>query len=381
MSDWRGQVSIIHAFSRRNAGDGLLVDLTLELLSDAGVEPHECQILALDPESFEGNENVSRVPGEPAARMSRKLFGAAGELGLSLAGRGKVRKLLQHSRAIVAVGGGYLVGDSPIRQAGIMLNHYAQLRSAAAAGCPTIYLPQSIGALHPPTSALIRSRLREIDCVWARDDKTAKDLPWANVRRCPDLAVMKLGKNLSTMKPSAASGAAVIVGRDLPNAGGLLRDLKELGHKLDGSMWAVQAETEGSRSDREFYRRLGVEPAGRLVDVLKHPTGPVVSVRMHGAIAALLAGRPAIHLAYERKGWGAFEDMGLEAYVHDARNLNVDVVVEQVLELQRDPKDYWGLVRRASDRLATSWEMVASDVKRRLSGARPVENSSGVIQG
>lgn len=372
MNDLVGIVSIIHAFSRRNAGDGLLVDLTLELLADAGVTPDECQILALDPESFANDVNMLRAPGEPAARISLRAISAAGELGLSLIGRGKVEQMLRGSRAIIAVGGGYLVGDSPVRQAGIMLNHFAQLKAAGKASCPTIYLPQSIGPLQAPTATPIRSALQQIDRIWARDNDTANELLWQNVRRCPDLAVMKLGKSFKSIRPSNTLGAPVIVGRDLPRASSLASDLKRLAQKLRDPIWAIQAETEGSRSDREFYRRLGVAPAGKLAEVLKWNAGPVVSIRLHGAIAALLAGRPAIHLAYERKGWGAFQDLGLGTYVHDARNFDADIVVEQVSELQRDAGDYWGLVNRASGGLARSWAMVAADLRTHLALAAPV---------
>ncbi|MFZ9394855.1 MAG: polysaccharide pyruvyl transferase family protein [Erythrobacter sp.] len=378
MSDQIGKVAIIHAFSRRNAGDGLLVDLTLELLSDAGVSARECMILALDPDSFAGNENVERAPGEPAARLSRKLAGAAIELGLSHLGLGKVERLLQDARAIVAVGGGYLVGDSPVRQAGIMLNHYAQLHAAARAKCPTVYLPQSIGPLDAPTAALVRSALQKLDRIWARDDETARELAWPNVRRCTDLAVMKLGKSFETLRPAISTGAPVIVGRDLPRPGRLVPGLKELGAKLGDAVWAVQAETEGSRSDREFYRRIGVPASGRLAEVLAQPTGPVVSIRLHGAIAALLAGRPTIHLAYERKGWGAFEDLGLGDYVHDARNFDPALVAAQVAALQHDTAGYWDAVRRASKGLAESWDLVVADLRQHLNAGRSGDNPFGV---
>ena len=41
---------------------------------------------------------------------------------------------------------------------------------------------------------LAGSALQKLDRIWARDDETARELAWPNVRRCPDLAVMKLGK-------------------------------------------------------------------------------------------------------------------------------------------------------------------------------------------
>ena len=52
---------ILHGFSRRNAGDGLLVDLTLEPLEAAGIARDDCALLALDPESFGDLARVHRA--------------------------------------------------------------------------------------------------------------------------------------------------------------------------------------------------------------------------------------------------------------------------------------------------------------------------------
>ena len=88
------RVAIIHAFSRANAGDGLLVDLTFEALQDAGVAREDCVMLALHPESFADLPAVVRAPGEPAARLSLKLFDAGREVIASFAGFGQVRAWL-----------------------------------------------------------------------------------------------------------------------------------------------------------------------------------------------------------------------------------------------------------------------------------------------
>ena len=366
MVDTHGAVSIIHAFSRRNAGDGLLVDLTLELLGDAGVRPDQCRVLALDPESFPDLSNVERAPGEPAARPSLKSLSAAAEAGKASLKFGSLRRKLHASRAIVAVGGGYLVGDEPIRQAGIMLNHFAQLAAAADAPCPTVYLPQSIGPLHPPTAALIKKKLRKIDRLWVRDNETASELPFGCVRRAPDLAVMKLGRSFASLDIPSPQGPVILIGRDLPRAPNLTRDLRALAAALPDHVWAVQAETEGKRDDREFYRRSGFKWSGRMAELMKAPSGPVVSIRLHGAIAALLAGRPVVHLAYERKGWGAFEDLGIADYVHDVRNFDPAKIVDQVRELQKDATSYWAAIRGAAGRLSDDWDSIVRDLSARL---------------
>lgn len=360
------RIAIIHAFSRANAGDGLLVDLTYEALADAGVGRDQCLLYALHPESFDDIAHVARAPGEPTARPSLKLVDAAGQAALSFAGAGRVQNRFAQYDALVAVGGGYLVGDSPTRQAGIFANHLAQLRAAARHSGPTIYLPQSIGPLEGMAGGWTRDALAHMDRVWARDDLTMRELALPNMRRCPDLAVMKLAKDFAAIKRQSMAGPPVLVGRDLPNAGDYHNRLLRLDDLLPDANWAVQADTPGPRSDRAFYQRLGLKDGGSLSELLQRPGGPVVSVRLHGAIGALLAGRPAIHLAYERKGWGAYEDMGLGEFVHDARSFDPDLVAHQVQSITADPDAYWARVDTARETLFQAWRTMVADLRDRL---------------
>jgi len=364
------RIAIIHAFSRANAGDGLLVDLTYEALQDAGVRREECVLLALDPESFADIPDVLRAPGEPAARPSLKLLDAGAQAIASLAGFDSPRRMLRDVDALVAVGGGYLVADSPVRQAGIVANHLAQLRAAATHPSPTIYLPQSIGPLHGIAGRWTRDALARMDRVWARDDETMRELALPNVARCPDLAVMKLARSLAGIERVASVEAPVLVARDLPDCGDYYQRLAQLDAQLEDARWAVQADTPGPRSDQAFYRRLGFGEAPSLERRLAQPSGPVVSVRLHGAIGALLAGRPAIHLAYERKGWGAYEDLGLTEFVHDARRFDPALVARQVRALARDPEPYWKQVEAAQGALSDAWQAMVDDMAARIPATR-----------
>lgn len=361
-----GRVAIIHAFSRANAGDGLLVDLTYEALQEAGVAPEECTLLALHPESFDDIPGVLRAPGEPAARPSLKLLNAGHEVIASFAGFGQVRAQLARAQALVAVGGGYLVADSLIRQGGVIANHLSQLRGAARHPGSTIYLPQSIGPLQGIAGHWARQALARMDRIWARDDTTMRELALPNMRRCPDLAVMKLARSFAGITSQPTNGPPVLVARELPECGDYLSHLHALNRMLPGATWAVQADTPGPRSDRAFYQRAGFADAGLLAELLTRPGGPVVSVRLHGAIGALLAGRPAIHLAYERKGWGAYEDLDLGEFVHDARTFDPVTVAVQVRALAADPRTFWKRTETARDRLANAWQELVDDMASRL---------------
>tara|TARA_R110000850_G_scaffold40924_5_gene105266 strand:- start:2435 stop:3586 length:1152 start_codon:yes stop_codon:yes gene_type:complete len=359
---------VLHAFSRRNSGDGLLVDLTLEAMADAGINAAEIEILALDPESFDGFPAVHRAPGEPFARLTPKLAGAVAELIASPLSSGEVNRLVSRARGLVAVGGGYLVADSPVRQAGVLLNHLVQLRTAARAPIPSIYLPQSVGPLHGPVGRSVRRNLNRVGLFCARDDLTLAEIGGDNIIRCADLAVLKLARTVDIAAiPGAQAGAPIMVGRDLPNPGDYVERLKALGDKLPHPLWAVQADVAGDRSDRAFYRRNGMGDDGTLTGMLETGRGAaVISVRLHGAIASLIAGRPAVHLAYERKGWGAYEDLGLGDYVHDARRFDPDLVADQVDRLARDPSAFWDCIAKAAPDLRAQYDKLVGELRRRL---------------
>lgn len=379
-------IVILHAFSRKNAGDGLLVDLTLRVLEQAGV-PGPYRVLALDPSSFPELTDVRRVPGEPRARPSPALVGATLEV-LRSAGsevvpgpHGVVERLLKDARGIIAVGGGYLVADSVVRQGGVLLNHLAQILAAGRSKAPSIYLPQSIGPLQGPIGALTRAALSRVDVLYARDDETFAELRGlTEVRRCPDLAVLRLAEELEritrpTGHPAAANrGPTLLVPRELPHAPGYHDRLRALGRAVTPltstpPVWTVQADVDGPRSDRRFLQTLGVSDGGNLGDRLRsdHP-GVVVSVRLHGAIASLLAGWPAIHLSYERKGWGAYQDLGLDEWVHDARSFDVEKVRDQAAALHADPSPLFDRIEARLPALLESHRALIADVAARFGG-------------
>jgi hypothetical protein len=341
-------IAVIHAYSRANAGDGLLVDLTLERLARAGVGPSQCVLFALDAPSFATGMTARQV-GMPGRSLSLGIFRCLGEFGAAsitrvTAGGANFGTLgeLQEASAIVGVGGGYLRTGTAVSALGTLLNHLPQLAVASVAPGPTIYLPQSIGPLKGLVGHWVKEYLRDIDLIWARDDSTVAELvDLTTVRRAPDLAVL----NVAELQPplrTGGGGPVVLVARRLDRAGELESRLRELVTCLPTVLWAVQAEGPGSKHDGVFYRHLDVEAAGNLSEVLDQQScGVVVSVRLHGALQALAAGVPAIHLSYQRKGWAAYADLGLEEYVHDARKFNPIAVAKQALQLRSDPSSFW----------------------------------------
>lgn len=370
-------VAVLHAYSRANAGDGLLVDLTLERLGRAGVPPERCLVCALDPASFADLPCTVGV-GTPGRALDRSALRALGTgLGVGAAAahpglaRTEVARALGAADAFVAVGGGYLRTGTRTNAVGTALNHLPQLALAARSGRPSIYLPQSIGPLAGPVGRAVTRGLGRIDAVHVRDDRSLGALDGlGGVHRTPDLAVLDLAEGPAPAEASRADGPVLLVGRALaddPDIGARLRALAE---RLGDVVWAVQAEGSAAKSDRSFYDAIGVRPEGRAADLLgRGGWGAVVSVRLHGALEALLAGLPAVHLGYERKSWGAYADLGLDAYVHPARRFDPGAVADQVERLRADPSPFWAAVEDRRPGLAERSEALTAAVAGALARA------------
>jgi len=364
-------IAVVHAYSRVNAGDGLLVDLTLERLARVGVTPVACTIVALDAASFADLPHAVSV-GTPGRAVDRDLLVAAakgaGVLGGAVSPRlaaGEAANVLAGADAFVAVGGGYLRTGTRTNAVGTLVNHVPQLLAASRSDKPSIYLPQSIGPLDGPVGKVVVRGLRGVTSVHARDDRSVAALDGlTNVTRTPDLAVLDVAERVDVGSVTAADGDAVLVGRALGDAPDYPDRLRDLARRLGSVTWGVQAEGSVAKSDRTFYDDLAVTPDGRLLDLLAAGgTGPVVSVRLHGALQSVLAGVPAVHLGYERKSWGAYEDLGLGEYVHDARRFDPAAVAAQVQALRADPTPFWSAVAARQRDLVTMSDRLTDDLR------------------
>jgi len=100
----------------------------------------------------------------------------------------------------------------------------------------------------------------------------------------------------------------------------------------------VQSQTSGN-DDRAVMDQIGARQIVSRAELLDSGTAEarvVIAVRLHAALMALRAGHLVIHLAYERKGFGAFSDLGLSEYVHNVSMFEPNRVVEQVRGLLHD---------------------------------------------
>ena len=369
-------IGILHAYSRTNSGDGLLVDLTLQRLRRCGVKLDDIVLVALDPDSFPDVPHRAGI-GTRGRGLSWSLVPAAAR-GASLASSallrrplGALARELAGSDALVAVGGGYLRAVDVVSSLGTALNHLPQLLTAARAPTPSLYLPQSVGPLRGPVGAAVRRALRGVGAVCVRDPWSERQLaPLPNVQRLADLAVLDLAENAERIDRAEVGGRVGFVARRVGHAGGyedtLLRVARSFG---DRAVWAVQTEGDPTKSDAVHYERLGVVAGGRLEKLLEaRDLSVVVSVRLHGALMALRAGAPAIHLAYDRKGPAAFADLGLDDWCFDVRSLDGDRLRAVVDQLSADPGPYWQCVADRTPSLRDASERLDSLVGATLTG-------------
>jgi len=92
----------------------------------------------------------------------------------------------------------------------------------------------------------------------------------------------------------------------------------------------------------------------------------VVAVRLHAALMALAAGHYVIHLAYERKGFGAYDDLGLSPWIHNINSFDPSSVARQVEALTKDPAvraDYEARITAAAPRIVQSRQQIICNIR------------------
>ncbi|MHC8285298.1 polysaccharide pyruvyl transferase family protein [Pseudomonas sp. XS1P51] len=332
-------VTILHGYSASNSGDGLLVDLAIALVQRNFGADTLINVVASDPKSF------SYLPhkryGAPV--MAAKGLGRVKEavfLNQSYVG---LADLLRTSDLIVGVGGGYMRSKSAFEHIKLKLGHAKQLETAILSKVPSVYLPQSIGPFHGESSKIV-GHYASADAVFVRDNRSAAIFNSnENVYRAPDLAVQALAKKILVQpkftRCASSPSVVCVVLRKPPEwtkekKVAYVANLKLLLMRLRAKskvVCAVQSAVRGN-DDGAFYRELGItEDLLPLKATLsKYRPDLVISVRLHGAIESLLAGVPAFHISYERKGFGAYQDMGVEDWVINGGDIDVDYIINTV---------------------------------------------------
>ncbi|MET4540506.1 polysaccharide pyruvyl transferase WcaK-like protein [Arthrobacter bambusae] len=328
------KVLILHGYSADNIGDGMLVTEAIELITATfPSEAIDLTLCASDPGSFD-------LPGVSLRRSKPSLRGYDRDYLATL-------RNLDSFDLIVGVGGGYLRGGNCVELAKALLVHGVQLRAASRHGAKVVYLPQSIGPLRLSSAPWFRRHLGRLSQVWARDDRTVQELGLPSVvRRVPDMAVLHVPAR--TTQPVEATPVYSV--RNL--RGGLPAPIIGLAGLLGSFDGYVQSQTGGNQ-DLSPMQSLNPQRILSRGDFLNGASAKrvVVAVRLHAALMALQAGHYVIHLSYERKGFAAFEDLGLKEYVHNAFSFDPETVhahLDRLLNSATAREEYDAAVNRAA---------------------------------
>ncbi|CAG9238464.1 Polysaccharide pyruvyl transferase [Paraburkholderia tropica] len=379
------RVALIHAYSSRNSGDGLLVDLSVGLLKQAFGEDTHVSIVAADPASFAQYDNVYAAPVLADGGLTRLAGAASLFLPMRLNTRAnELLRLLDSADVIAGVGGGYLRARNCAEALKLEAGHLLQMRAARLVGKPTVYLPQSIGPSMPaqPLLAHMSGLLGQFSSVFVRDDRSVQFLASnANTQRAPDLAVLDFERRSSEImaraecaRPEVKRVAFVL--RRAPSWSEAQRRRYETATRklisLVGAqcevVYAVQSTGRGN-DDLAYYRSIGIDgPLVSLKVLLENdPPDVVVSVRLHGALESILHGVPAYHLSYERKGFGAYADLGVEDWVQNAADFDADDVAQALLGSRAIP-GFWA-------RAKAGFEGIRAGRQRVIAGLRASRNA------
>ncbi|ANB76792.1 polysaccharide pyruvyl transferase family protein [Paraburkholderia phytofirmans] len=373
-------VVLLHAYSSKNSGDGLLVDLSIDLLKEAFGEMTRVSIIAADPASFSQYSDVHPAPVLAEAGISR--IAGAVSMALPIGKNSRARELLRilaSADLLVGVGGGYLRARNYMEALKLEVGHLLQMRAACLSGKPTVYLPQSIGPSMPakPLRSHLIGMLAGFSCVFVRDDRSVSFLACnANTRRAPDLAVLDFERRSAQIMERAEKARTSVahvafVLRRAPKWSMQQRERYEtatqrLIQRLRQTCrisFAVQSRGRGN-DDLAYYRSIGVDgDLMSLKEMLATDTPDfVVSVRLHGSLESVLSGVPSYHLSYERKGFGAYSDLGLDGWVVNAADFDPEKVAATILT-PGAIRNFWANTSSGFERIRVARERILAELR------------------
>ena len=245
----RGQhlrmIGVLHAYSRTNSGDGLLVDLTLDRLGRARRRPVGGRAGGARPRlvprgAAPGGDGRGAGASPGSWCPLRRGATAVGASAVVRSPIGSVAAGLASCEAFVAVGGGYLRAVDVTSSVGTALNHLPQLLAAGRADVPTLYLPQSIGPLRARWARrCVAASTVSTPCACATLERR-RPRARLNVHHLPDLAVLDLAEHLDRVEPADPGGRVGFVAR-VGHAPGYEAEVQAVSDGLrDGAVWAVQ---------------------------------------------------------------------------------------------------------------------------------------------
>ncbi|MCT7360098.1 polysaccharide pyruvyl transferase family protein [Thalassolituus pacificus] len=321
------RIVLFNCYSSSNSGDGLLVDLALEYIRKKHGHDAKISIVASDVDSFEYTA-CDVIPNEyfknPSLWMAIVIIFKI--LVSIIFGTYKSSLYSRFSSYDFAysVGGGYLRFGSVVEGIKTSIIHLSQLAWIKSNFTNEhIMLAQSIGPFRFLPAFGVKFFIKKAKYIVLRDDRSFNQLSMANAVRSEDMAVAKLKENIkclpSNSNSTSSSDHCIVVLRDfrrgVEETRSILASIFDSVKCFDNIHYAVQSKVNGN-DDQVFYENYGINSDGSLKDLLEiYPDAVVLSVRLHGALEAMICGHKSYHLSYERKGFGAFEDLGLGMFV------------------------------------------------------------------
>ncbi|NWL13836.1 polysaccharide biosynthesis protein [Paenarthrobacter nitroguajacolicus] len=314
------RVLLLHGYSSVNRGDGLLVDESLQMIREVHGQDVVIDLVTSYPESFQYT-GLKSYCSKPSMR------------GYDL---DYLRLILSKFRGydlVVGVGGGYLRFGTPLESIKTLLVMGPQLIAAAASPSRTVYLPQSIGPARFGFGRPLRFLLSKLNRVWVRDNRSLEQFGVGEVARASDLALLAMQRR---SLPYDNRLTPVISVRE--HRGGVPQGAVVLASRIGEFDGYVQSAVAGN-DDESAVHSLKPSKICTFKEFIDSPKSArvVVAVRLHAALMAIQAGHYVVHLAYERKGFGAFEDLGLGDFVFNVHDFSPSDVEDLVTQLLADP--------------------------------------------
>jgi len=328
------KIFLLHAYSPKNSGDGLLVKLSIDKIREIGLT-ETINVVCIDPTNFreylnkEINVNVISI--------------------FTFLTMGLNNSFRKHTTSFYGVGGGYMRSAYFKEGLKTTLAHGSQLIiKRLFRNSKSFYFPQSVGPLKGIWGTVLKVLMNHIEVICVRDDKSLIELKnvGKEVNRTPDLVADKILEKVSTInkrKTDIKQGVCFVF-RDLPKskAGSeYIQKIKQLFNSFPNSFLALQSEGRGN-NDSSFYSKVfDQKEIPSLKSVLKSNNPLVVSVRLHGSLETILNGVPSYHLSYERKGFAAYSDLGLSDYVQHAAHFDINLAKNKINYILNNNEEYW----------------------------------------
>ena len=309
-------ILIVGAYSPDNIGDGLLAELSVQIAYESTAA--EIYLFALDVKGFRRDlqDNPQKYPG----LLPKNIFSSLNIFSI-------VKILLRKNIAVIAIGGEYLIFSNFKSAAKSFVANGIPLFLGLLLNKPTGFFPQGI-IVSKSLRPFITPILSRAHWILLRDSISLAELDnLNNVFKSSDLAILAIPPRAVHANTCEIIG---IILHEVSDSEAFLNSARKLA-SLPNVQFFLQSDVGKNNRDLLFLNNtLGIDNVQSARNLYESQTkiGVLISTRLHGAIGAIRAGIPAIHIAYSRKGKAVFDDLGLSEYCINFGDMDVLQVIE-----------------------------------------------------